>query len=287
MDAGTGVPWPGAARYAGRRLIVLIGLLLVAFWAADLSLLAAPASSQARRPAKAGATLSAPDKQFTIIRIEPDAKKEEVNLSFSKPVPLEGLKGNLRLLPLVKINWRQSTMSPEGRLTLKARFKYGVGYVVSLPENFSLAGQTYVPTVISFFMPDRPPKVEFVEAKNVIELDSRELLHVRAQNVKSLRLEGLRIPPLLLPMALAVEESPADWGRTLGELQAGARPAEKILPKPSGPGPVFSGTVCRKAALRGAGSKEQTPGRVFTPQFSPGQDGRGSGTHPGGRGSGR
>ncbi|HEY9072584.1 MAG TPA: MG2 domain-containing protein, partial [Desulfobaccales bacterium] len=230
---------------------------MAAFWAADLGPLAAPTSSQERRPAKAGAALSAPDKQFTIIKIEPDAKKEEVNLSFSKPVPLEGLKNNLRLLPLVKINWRQSTMSPEGRLTLKGRFKYGVGYVVSLPENFTLTGQTYVPTVISFFMPDRPPKVEFVEAKNVIELDSRELLHVRAQNVKSLLLEGLRVPPLLLPLALSVEDSPADWGRTLSEFKAGADQLKKFSHSHQVLAPFFLEPFAEKQLFGAPGQKNK------------------------------
>ena len=171
----------------------------------------------AGRPAAVAA-----EKQFTIVKIEPDAAKEEVNIFFSKPVPLDGLKGNLRLLPLVKIDWRQSAMSPEGKLTLKGKFKFGIGYVVTLPENFSLTGLTYVPTVTSFFMPDRPPKLEFIERQNLIERDSRQLLHVRAQNVKSLFLEGVRVPPLLLPQALAVEDIPADWDKTLTEFKAGA-----------------------------------------------------------------
>ena len=168
------------------------------------------------------------DKQFTIVKIEPDAKNEEVRIFFSKPVPLEGLRGNLRLLPLSKIDWRNSTMDQAGRLTLKGRFKFGLGYVVNLPENFRMAGLTYVPTVTSFFMPDRPPKVEFVEKKSLIERDSRQLLHVRAQNVKSLLLEGIRIPPLLLPQALAVEDSPEDWGAALTELKAGAEQLKKL-----------------------------------------------------------
>ena len=129
-----------------------------------------------------------------------------MRIFFSKPVPLEGLQGNLRLLPLIKLDWPNSAMNQEGRLTLKGRFKFGLGYVVNLPENLKVAGLTYVPTVTSFFMPDRPPKLEFIENKSLIERDSRELLHVRAQNVQSLLLEGIRIPPLLLPQALAVAE---------------------------------------------------------------------------------
>ena len=74
-----------------------------------------------------------------------------------------------------------------------------------------MGNKTYHQTVHSFFMPDRPPKVDFVGPQSVIERDSRQLLHVRAQNVNNLRFEGIRVPPLLLPLALAVEKSPGDW----------------------------------------------------------------------------
>lgn len=233
MDAGKRVVSPGAARWWGRRVIALIGLLMAGFWALELGLLVSPGESQSRRPARApeghpAAAPAPPERQFTIAKIEPDAKNEVVQITFSKPVPIEGLRGNLRLLPLVKLDWDKSAMSPAGRLTLKGRFKYGIGYVVSLPENFTLAGQTYAPTVTSFLMPDRPPKLEFVEKKNLIERDSRELLHVRAENVKSLLLEGIRIPPLLLPQALAVEENPADWVRLLPELKAGSEQLKNL-----------------------------------------------------------
>ncbi|MCL4503690.1 MAG: MG2 domain-containing protein [Deltaproteobacteria bacterium] len=213
MEAVSYVLSSPAGRYAGRRLIALIGLLLALLWVADLGLLAAKGGAQERRPA------NTPVRQFTITKIEPDAGKKEVNIFFSQAVPIESLRGNLRLLPLVKIVWPKSAMSPEGRLTLKGRFKYGIGYVVNLPENFTVAGLTYTPTVTSFFMPDRPPSLEYIEQKNAIELDSRELLHVRAENVKSLWLTGIRIPPLLLSFALAVQDNPADWDRLLPELK--------------------------------------------------------------------
>ena len=91
MDAGPRVLSPGAARYAGRRLIALIGLLLVSFWALDLGLLAAPARAQERRPAKAPAAVS--DRQFTITKIEPDAGKEEVQILLQQAGPAGGSEG--------------------------------------------------------------------------------------------------------------------------------------------------------------------------------------------------
>jgi len=211
----------GAAAKASQPRLAFLALLLAAFCFLGLGLWTGSGNSQERRPAQAGAT-AAGNSQFTILKIEPDAQKEEVRIFFDKPLPLEGLKDNLRLLPLIKLDWRHAAMSPEGQLTLKGRFKFGVGYVVTLPENFRLGSLTYRPTVTTFFLPDRPAKLEFVGRKSLIERDSQELLHVRSQNVKALILEGIRIPPLLLPRALAVEESPSDWGRTLEELKSGA-----------------------------------------------------------------
>jgi hypothetical protein len=138
------------------------------------------------------------------------------------------LRENLRLLPFVKIDWRKTEVQ-ESTVSLKGNFRYGTGYLVTLPENLAVSGRAYVPTVHSFVMPDRPPKVDFVEAKSVIERDSRQLLHVRVQNVKTLQFEGLRIPPLLLPLALAVEENPADWDRTREELKGAAEKAKPLV----------------------------------------------------------
>ena len=126
-----------------------------------------------------------------------------------------------------------------------------------MPENFKLVGLTYVPTVTSFFMPDRPPKVEFVEKKSLIERDSRELLHVRAQNVKSLLLEGIRIPPLLLPQALAVEDSPDDWGRTLGELKTGADQLKKLAKDNKALAPFLLEPFAEKQLFPAAGQKNK------------------------------
>ncbi|MGA9754231.1 MAG: MG2 domain-containing protein [Desulfobaccales bacterium] len=199
-------------RVAGRlAVVVIVGLALG--WLAT----AGPFGSQGRAQASA-ATGPDAQKHFTIVKVEPDAGREEVRIWFSQPLALESLQGNLRLLPRVKIDWNRSTLSPTGVLTLRGAFRYGAGYLINLPATLRLGNKTYSPTVTSFFLPDRPPKVDFVGPQSVIERDSRQLLHVRAQNVNNLRFEGIRVPPLLLPLALAVEKSPADWDRLFSEL---------------------------------------------------------------------
>jgi uncharacterized protein YfaS (alpha-2-macroglobulin family) len=213
------------AAWSRAWLIFLAGVWVV-------GLLAGPAQSQPHKKARPAPKVPAhafdADKHFTILRIEPDAVHEEVRVIFSRPVSKEVLQRDLRLLPFVKINWHETRIQ-ESTVSLKGKFRYGTGYLVTLPENLAVSGRTYAATVHSFFMSDRPPKVDFVEAKSVIERDSRQLLHVRAQNVKTLQFEGLRIPPLLLPLALAVEENPADWDRTREELKDTAEKAKALV----------------------------------------------------------
>jgi hypothetical protein len=159
--------------------------------------------------------------------VEPDAAREEVRVFFSQRLNIDSLRSNLRLLPRVKIDWERTTMSPEGVLTLRGPFRYATGYLITVPETLHVGNKTYRQTVHTFFMPDRPPKVEFVGPQRVIERDSRQLLHVRAQNINNLKFEGIRVPPLLLPLALTVEKSSSDWAKILDELQtatAGLKP---------------------------------------------------------------
>ena len=209
--------FPQSSRGAGagsRQLVhwLILGVVLALLAAAS----PATAQERAKSTAKGGFN---PKQHFTIVKIEPDPAAEEVRVFFSQPLLLENLQGNLRLLPRVKIDWNRTKIDSKGVLRLRGAFRYGAGYILTLPETLRAGQKTYHQTVNSFFMGDRPPKVEFVGPQNVIERDSRQLLHVRAQNVNNLRFEGIRVPPLLLPLAMAVEKSPADWDRSLDEMK--------------------------------------------------------------------
>ncbi|MBM4300755.1 MAG: hypothetical protein FJ121_04370 [Deltaproteobacteria bacterium] len=206
-------PSRGAGAFARQLAYLLIFGVALAWWAAAGL---AAAQEQPKSTAKDGFD---PKQHFTVVKIEPDARAEEVRVFFSQPLLLESLQGNLRLLPRVKIDWNRTKLDPKGVLTLRGAFRYGAGYLIALPETLRVGNKTYHKTVNSFFMTDRPPKVEFVGPQSVIERDSRQLLHVRAQNVNNLRFEGIRVPPLLLPLALAVEKSPGDWDRSLDDLK--------------------------------------------------------------------
>ena len=167
-----------------------------------------------------------PEKNFTITKIEPVAAKEEVRIHFSQPVPIEILQSYLRFLPRLKVDWSQSSVTPEGVAVIKANFKYGAGHFVTLKEGVAVQGRTYFPTVTTFMMPNRPPTVEFVGDKRVIERDSQQLVHVKVANVDNISLGQVRVPPLLLPQALAAEKAGADLKQTLDELNTAAAPAQ-------------------------------------------------------------
>jgi uncharacterized protein YfaS (alpha-2-macroglobulin family) len=79
-------------------------------------------------------------------------------------------------------------------------------------------------------MPDLPAAIRFVDGKTVIERDSRQMLHVRLQNVESVQFQGLRVPPLLLPIAVAAtgEEQPASWEETRAHLESAAEKARAL-----------------------------------------------------------
>lgn len=269
-QTGKGKPHPTPRFPVSARLLLTLVLLF------SLGLGASPGRPQGSKAPGSGGSRPHPAvdpaRQFTIVKIDPDAVEEEVRISFSKPIPLESLKGNLRLLPMVKIDWPRAVMSPQGILTLKGNFKFGTGYLVTLPENLTVGKLTYVPTVHTFAMPDRPPKVEFVDGKTLIERDSRQLLHVRAQNVKTLVVEDIRIPPLLLPQALAVEESPSAWGQVLARLQAGADQLNTLARGNKAFTPFLAAPVEQRQVFPAGGEKNKLLAVSVPLSFRPGKE---------------
>jgi uncharacterized protein YfaS (alpha-2-macroglobulin family) len=173
----------------------------------------APAGERPARPP--GSPAFDPQREFTLLAVEPDVAQGEVRLVFSHPVPKEVLQAHLKFLPRLKVDWAASRLSPDGILTLKGAFRFGRRYAVHLPEDLEVAGRRYRPTVSHFFLPDRPPFLEFVDDKTVLERQSRQLFHVRAENAGPLEVEALTVPPLLLAPALAAQER----GRPPAELR--------------------------------------------------------------------
>jgi len=246
LPAGRG----NLARFLARKShVIFIGLLI---------LMAAAGFCPAATAAKPGPSPAFnPEKHFTITKIEPVADREEVRLYFSQPVPLEVCQAYLRLLPRVKLDWSRSTVSPEGVLTLKGNFKYGAGHFVTFKDGAVVQGRTYVPAVTTFMMPPRPALVEFVGDKRVIERDSRQLLHVRVANVDNLHLSQVRVPPLLLPQALAAEKSGADLKKILEELDAAMSQLQPLLKGKSAYAPFVDSPRAEQQLFPAGGEKNR------------------------------
>lgn len=259
MSGGPKGSTPKLRRLFGQKTRVnLVGLVLVVCAAVIWS---CPQPVAARTM---GASAFNPEKHFTINKIEPVAEQEEVKIFFSQPVPLEVLQAYLRLLPRVKLDWNRSKVNPDGVLSLKGNFKYGAGHFVTLKDGAAVQGRTYVPTVTTFLMPNRPATVEFVGNKRVIERNSRQLLHVRVSNVDNLHLGQVRVPPLLLPQALAAEQSGADLKKILEELNAAASQVNPLIKEKKEYAP-FSGAPLEEHQLFPAGGEKNRVLAVSVP----------------------
>ena len=222
---------PGFHRHGSRMIFrVLLALLFLAGVWAGVSW---------GKPEAAPKTAFDPARHFTIQKIEPNPALEQIRIFFSQPLPLGFVRQHLRLLPRSKVDWGRCDITDDGILTLKGTFIYGATYGLTLPEDLKVQNRTYLPTLTRFHMPDRPPKVEYVEAKSVIELESRQLLHVRTQNVPNLLVEEWKVPPVLLPLALAAEQDPADWDEQIETLKQAAVQAEALVQGQKGLAPFW------------------------------------------------
>jgi uncharacterized protein YfaS (alpha-2-macroglobulin family) len=83
------------------------------------------------------------------------------------------------------------------------------------------------------------------------------LLQVRAQNVNNLRFEGIRVPPLLLPLALTVEQSPADWPGLFSELKAATVGLKPLLARHKELAPWISPPLEEKQLFPAVGEKNK------------------------------
>lgn len=144
-------------------------------------------------------------KTFTITNIQPDMKNGVVNITFSEKCGPDNLRKYLSLSPPLRLHWYESRAS-ENTVSLKAKFKPGQNYTISIAETTECGGLKYAKTLNSFRMPDLERNVAFAESESVIERDGRQMVHAKVSNVDELVFRGLRIPPVLLPYILKSQE---------------------------------------------------------------------------------
>ncbi|MGC9195895.1 MAG: alpha-2-macroglobulin family protein [Syntrophobacteraceae bacterium] len=161
-----------------------------------------------------------PAPPFTILSITPNAVEKSIAIRFSRPVDLHSILEHISLRPdiyLYKEDSADKQLSADTVSIHSDDFAWQKPYTVIIPEDYEVAGARYKKSVDSFIMPPHPPLIEFLNDHTLIERDSRQLLHFRTNNVDQVLLETLRLPPLLLPIALGAPGSSAQ--ELLPELQ--------------------------------------------------------------------
>ncbi|MFP5212897.1 MAG: alpha-2-macroglobulin family protein [Acidobacteriota bacterium] len=171
--------------------------------------------------AKAATEKKQPVQNLTILSLEPNVTERRVTVRFNMPVEVKELEDQLSFRPYAYIQWYDAKQIAQDVISISAEFRYGQKYFVEFTEGFSSGGATYTKTKNDFFMPDLPPSADFTERKTVIERDSRQMIHLKTVNVDSVVVRTLKIPPVLLPFAMAAVEGSWDAAarKSLARLQ--------------------------------------------------------------------
>ena len=168
----------------GRLFAQVLVLALVA-----VSLL--PVSAVAVEPSASG--------DFTIKSIKAEPLGDTVTIEFTEPFDLQQAISHVAITPpTVKFRSRESSMVGDTALQVKGEFRRGANYGVKFSQGFAaLSGKPYVETLKEFSVPHQNPKMDFALNGSVIELKSRQLLHVNVVNVDSLVVEAEKVSPLV------------------------------------------------------------------------------------------
>ncbi len=158
-------------------------------------------NSEKKEPVKVSDSKEA----FTISHIEArPARENSVIITFTDYCDLSILRQNLKLIPPAPLQWHSSNVSIDSDiLTLRGSFKAGQKYMIVLPEGLRCSSERrYKRGLNTFTVPDIASELAFLEQGSVIERSSRQMLHVKLMNVNEVMFKGLRIPPVLLPIAM-------------------------------------------------------------------------------------
>jgi len=161
---------------------------------------------------------------FTIEKISTNMGKKEVILILDHTISYPTLfkwysKRKPKISPRLDIDWNISYLT-RNKITLTGDFKIGQKYSIVFPPNFKVDGRIYKRTTSSFTI-EPPADIEFFNDRDVIERDSRQLLHLNLTNVGNLLIRTVNVPPILLPQALDISHSDnLSWKRILDKLNS-------------------------------------------------------------------
>ena len=154
------------------------------------------------------------EKVFTIRKIQASANEVKIYTNYpsrkSRTEFLSIARNHLKIYP--KTDFIGYVLEGKDFITLTASFKVGQEYYVSFPKDVEVLDHSYVKTVSTFVVrPD--PRLEFFDDKYIVERNGRQLIHFKT-NIDTLLLQGIRIPPVFLPISLTGQLNFDDfpWG---------------------------------------------------------------------------
>ena len=160
-------------------------------------------------------------KHFTIKKINPASPFEkEVTLELDHEISYAALIGwfkrdKPRTIPKLDVDWDIS-YTKRSQIVLKGDFREGQRYSLIFKPGFEIDGKRYRATKSSFVI-EPLSTIGFFNQNNVIERNSKQLLHLNLKNIDRFTVHSTKIPPIYLPFAL---DQSIEWKETLKALDS-------------------------------------------------------------------
>ena len=118
-----------------------------------------------------------------------------------------------KIVPRLELDWDIS-YTKRNQISLKGDFKTGQRYSLIFKPGFEIDGKRYKATKSNFVI-EPLSSIGFFNQNNVIERNSKQLLHLNLKNIDRFTVNTISIPPIYLPYAL---DKNVEWEETLREL---------------------------------------------------------------------
>ncbi|MDA0692625.1 MAG: MG2 domain-containing protein [Nitrospinae bacterium] len=161
-----------------------------------------------------------PSEHFTVTDIQPGPANNEVTLKLDHSISFPALftwskKERPRISPRLEFDWNISYANRD-HIILSGDFIKGQRYSFVFQPGFELDGKLYKPTKTNFVI-EPESSIGFFNDNDVIERNSKQLLHLNLTNIDRFKVHSMKIPPLLLPHVLGRN---IDWEKTLDDLNS-------------------------------------------------------------------
>jgi alpha-2-macroglobulin len=120
-----------------------------------------------------------------------------------------------KIIPRLELDWDIS-YTKRNQINLKGDFQAGQRYSLIFKPGFEIDGKRYKATKSSFVI-EPLSTIGFFNQNNVIERNSKQLLHLNLKNIDRFTVNTIGIPPIYLPYVL---DKSTKWEETLKKLDS-------------------------------------------------------------------